>query len=796
MSEDQIKIEINGQSLPARKGQMVIEVADDAGIYIPRFCYHKKLSIAANCRMCLVDVEKAPKPVPACATPVMDGMKVRTKSDLAREAQKGVMEFLLINHPLDCPVCDQGGECELQDLALTYGGDVSRYTEAKRVVFDYNIGPLVSTDMTRCIHCTRCVRFGEEVAGLRELGATGRGETTRIGTYVKKAMVSELSGNVIDLCPVGALNNKPYRFGARTWELVQHAAVSPHDCVGSNLYLHTLRGELKRAVPRENEDLNETWLADRDRFSCHAVYSDQRITSPQVKQQGKWRQVSWEDALHAVTESLKTVIDASSTDELGALISPNATVEEHFLFQKLVRGLGSQNIDHRLQQYDFSLDQQAPVFPALGMTLAELEQVDAALLVGSNVRKEQPLASHRLRKAALNGAKIMFANHRSYASNYDVDESLVAAPNELVDELLGVVGALAASTGKAVPLGLGDAVAQAEVKDQHKQIAQKLIDAERAVVLLGSQASISPYYGALQSLSYCIAELSGVRWGELSSGANAAGAWLAGSVPHRSAAGVVADKPGLNAKAMYQSPRKAYLLFNVEPELEAWDSADAMRAMDNAACVIAFSSFDSTALRQYADIILPLSTFAETSGTYVNAQGDWQSFAGATKPFGDARPGWKILRVLGNQFDLDGFDYQSSEEVLHAIQQQCADIATSRVLGKPETLRNGFAAADAALQRLSDIPIYATDALVRRSEPLQQTADGMQADAVLLSKATASKHGLLDAEAVMVNQGGNSIELPLRVEDSIPDGCVWIGLGTPGIEGLGPAFGPVEVSPA
>ena len=796
MSEDQITIEINGQSLPARKGQMVIEVADDAGIYIPRFCYHKKLSIAANCRMCLVDVEKAPKPLPACATPVMDGMKVQTKSEMATDAQKGVMEFLLINHPLDCPVCDQGGECELQDLALTYGGDVSRYTEVKRVVFNQNIGPLVSTDMTRCIHCTRCVRFGDEVAGLRELGATGRGEETQIGTYVKKAMVSELSGNIIDICPVGALNNKPYRFGARTWELAQHATVSPHDCVGSNLYLHTLRGEVKRAVPQENETINETWLADRDRFSCHALYSDERITEPQIKEQGKWRTASWEEALAATHTALQKIVDTSGADDIAALISPNATVEEHFLMQKLMRALGSHNIDHRLQQYDFSLDQQAPVFPVLGVKLAELEHVDAALLIASNMRKEQPLASHRLRKAALNGAKIMLANHRGYASNYDIDESLIASPNQLVDDLSAITNALALATNKPVPLGLGEEVSKATVNEQHKRIAEKLINAQQGAVLLGSQASLSPYYAALQSLSFCIAELANASWSELTAGANAAGAWLAGTVPHRLTAGVSVSQPGLSARAMLESPRKAYLLFNVEPELEAWDTAKATSSLEAANTVIVCSAFDSPTLRQYADVILPLATFAETSGTFVNAEGCWQSFAGATKPLGEARPGWKILRVLGNQFDLPEFEYQSSEEVSAAVRQQCADVVSNRVLGKPKSLRNGFSESDATLQRISDVPIYATDALVRRSEPLQKTADGMNADAVLLNKVTASQHDLAAAETVIVNQGGNSIELPLRIEGTIPDGFVWIGLGVPGIEGLGPVFGPVKVSPA
>lgn len=796
MTDDQITIEIDGQSLPARKGQMVIEVADQAGIYIPRFCYHKKLSIAANCRMCLVDVEKAPKPLPACATPVMNGMKVRTRSDAACEAQKSVMEFLLINHPLDCPVCDQGGECELQDIALTYGSDVSRYTEAKRVVLDQNIGPLVSMDMTRCIHCTRCVRFGEEIAGLRELGATGRGEDMRIGTYVKHAMVSELSGNVIDVCPVGALNNKPYRFSARTWELVQHAAVGAHDCAGSNLYLHTLRGEVKRAVPRENEAINETWLADRDRYSCHALNSDRRVAAPQLKRKGQWQTVSWDEAFAEVSQRISETQRSAGSDAIGALISSSATLEEQYLLQKLMRALGSNHIDHRLQQYDFSLDQHMPIMPGLGVKIADLEKLHAALFIGSNVRKEQPIIGHRVRKAALAGAKIMFANHRRYELNYDADEYLLNSPEKLVTDLCAIVHALATVTNKTAPLGLAQRVAKQKIDPEHQRIATNLLQAEQAVVALGSQASMSPCYGELLALSYAIAELSGATWGMLSQGANAAGAWLAGAVPHRGTAGIDASEPGLTARAMLADPRKTYLLFGIEPELEAWDSANALQALQKAETVIACTSFDSPSMREYADIILPIAAMSETSGTYINTEGCWQSFNGAAKPFAEARPGWKVLRVLANCLDLPDFEYNSSEEICRTVAASCADIAVKQTIAGSNLPPNGYAQAEASLQRISDIPIYATDMLTRNSEPLQQTTDGDQANVVYIAPKTAEIYRVSAADTVLVKQVDKSIEMALRISNDIPEGCVWVGLGVQGTEGLGPAFGAIEVLPA
>jgi len=448
-----VKVEINGIEVEAREGSMVIEAADQAGIAIPRFCYHKKLSIAANCRMCLVEVERAPKPLPACATPVTEGMKVYTDSPKAIAAQKGVMEFLLINHPLDCPICDQGGECELQDLAMGYGGDVSRYSEAKRVVKDKNIGPLIATDLTRCIHCTRCVRFGAEIAGVREMGATGRGEHTTIGTYIEKSVSSEMSGNVIDLCPVGALTSKPFRFHARAWEMTQHASVAPHDGLGSNIYLHTRRGKVMRVVPRDNESINECWLSDRDRFSYLGLDSDDRLTAPMIKEDGAWRTASWEEALEAAARNLSEVAGGNA-DQLGVLVNPSATLEELFLTQKLARGLGCNNIDHRLRQSDFRDDEQAPLYPSLGVSLSELEEQEAVLLVGSNIRKEQPIAAHRLRKAALYGAAVHVVNPIAFDFHFELSQQRIAAPAQMVGELAAVAKAAGELSGTATPRGL------------------------------------------------------------------------------------------------------------------------------------------------------------------------------------------------------------------------------------------------------------------------------------------------------------------------------------------------------
>ncbi|MDX1656839.1 MAG: NADH-quinone oxidoreductase subunit NuoG, partial [Candidatus Competibacteraceae bacterium] len=544
MSEDLVKIEVNGRQLEAPKGRMLIEVTDQAGITVPRFCYHKKLSVAANCRMCLVEVEKAPKPLPACATPVMDGMKVHTQSPKAIAAQKATMEFLLINHPLDCPICDQGGECELQDVAMGYGSGVSQFTEGKRVVKDKDIGPLIKTEMTRCIHCTRCVRFGEEIAGLRELGATGRGEDMQIGTYIEKSLISELSGNVIDLCPVGALTSKPARYEGRSWEYYQYAGVAPHDSVGSNIFLHVLRNRVMRVVPRENEAINETWIADRDRFSYQGLYSDDRALTPMVRRSKTLENADWEEALEAAAKGLQGVINHHGPEQVGVMISPNATLEEIYLLQKLARGLGITAIDHRLRQADFSDQQQAPAYPWLGMGIADLEQLNGVLLVGANPRLEQPLFGHRLRKAALAGATISLINPRSYQFTFPVAGEIVTGPAGMVAALGAVAVAVAESSGQPLPEALRPLAGA--VEDDHRDMAQSLLQGRNRALLLGNLATSHPALAQLRALGVFIARISGATLGYLPEAANAVGGWLAGALPHRQAGGKAA-KGGFNA---------------------------------------------------------------------------------------------------------------------------------------------------------------------------------------------------------------------------------------------------------
>ncbi|MGD8583591.1 MAG: NADH-quinone oxidoreductase subunit NuoG, partial [Gammaproteobacteria bacterium] len=606
MSEEFVTITVDGQELQAPKGAMLIEVTDKANIKIPRFCYHEKLAVAANCRMCLVEVEKAPKPLPACATPVMDGMVVYTRSDYAREAQKSVMEFLLINHPLDCPICDQGGECELQDVAMGYGQDVSEYVEGKRVVFDKNIGPLIATELTRCIHCTRCVRFGREIAGIRELGMTGRGEYALISTFLEKSVDSEMSGNVIDICPVGALTAKPSRFAARAWELVQHPAVAPHDCIGSNIYVHTLRGDVIRVVPRDNEAVNEVWISDRDRFSYEGLESDDRLTSPMIRADGEWVEADWNEALQIAAAEIRRALEVSNDDEndnseavnpssrLAALVSPSSTLEEMYLLQKIMRSLGSGSIDHRLRQCDFSDQDYAPVIPWLGQDIENLENIDAALLIGSNPRKEQPIANHRLRKAVVNNnAQVSFINARAFECNYPVANNIAIAQQQLPHELAAIAAAAFTATGASVPSHISAVVSKAVPGEQHRIIVQQLQQGENSTVLLGNQAAMHPAFAALRALAEAIAAQTDSVFGYLSDGANSAGAWLAGAVPHRGPCNDAEAVKGMGIAEWGNSSPASAILVNVEPEHDVAQSQQVTKALNSASSVIAVTAFKS-----------------------------------------------------------------------------------------------------------------------------------------------------------------------------------------------------------
>ncbi|WP_374320580.1 NADH-quinone oxidoreductase subunit NuoG [Aquabacterium sp.] len=770
-----VEIEIDGQKVQVQEGSMVMHAAEQAGTYIPHFCYHKKLSIAANCRMCLVDIEKAPKPMPACATPVTQGMIVRTKSDKAIKAQQGVMEFLLINHPLDCPICDQGGECQLQDLAVGYGGGASRYKEEKRVVMPKNVGPLISMEeMSRCIQCTRCVRFGQEIAGVMELGMVHRGEHSEIMTFVGHSVDSELSGNMIDICPVGALTSKPFRYNARTWELSRRKSVSPHDSTGANLIVQVKNGQVLRVVPLENEAVNECWLADRDRFSYEALNSDQRLTKPMLKQGGEWREVDWTTALEYVANGLKGVKNDHGAASIGALGTEHSTVEELYLLAELMRGLGSDNVDTRLRQVDFAAGEGARW---LGMPVASLSSLDRVLVVGSFLRKDHPLFASRLRQAQKHGAKISAIGGVADDWLMPLAQRVTVAPSAWAQTLADVAVAVAAQTGAVAPCN-------GQASDAAQAIAASLLSGERKAILLGNAAVAHPQASTLQALAQWIAEQTGATVGFLTESANTVGAQLVGAQPKQG---------GLNAAQMLNGKSlKAVVLLNVEPELDAANPAAARAAVDGAEMVVALSAFKTMAL-EYADVILPIAPFAETSGTFVNAEGRVQSFHGVTKPQGDARPAWKVLRVLGSMLGVAGFDFETSEEV------------KARALGDlaalPAKLSNRTNAAivvtgsTGGLERLADVPIYSADALVRRSPALQATADA-KAPVASLSQALWSELGLTEGAQVKVSQDDAAVVLPAALDASLPANVVRVPTGHVLTSKLGAQFGAIRVEKA
>lgn len=788
MTTSTIEIEIDGKKLDVEPGSMVIEAADNAGIPIPRFCYHKKLSIAANCRMCLVEVEKVGKPLPACATPVTAGMKVFTNSEKARLAQRGVMEFLLINHPLDCPICDQGGECELQDVSLEYGKDISRYTEGKRSVADEDIGPLVATEMTRCIQCTRCVRFGEEIAGVRELGAIGRGEHLWIGTYIKHSLSSEIAANIIDLCPVGALTSKPFRFTARAWELTQQRSVAPHDCLGSNVFIHSRRQEVMRVVPRENEKINETWLSDRDRFSYLGINHPDRLLKPRMKMDGVWQDVEWEIALRAVVAKISTVLNSHGPEQLATFAFPSSTLEEFYLLQKLTRALGSNNIDHRLHQSDFSDQEHVDLAPGfVDINVADIEDQDNIVIIGSNLQHEQPLAAVRVRKAVSQGAQLYSINPIDFELTCPVNENVVIHPAQLVNYVAGIIIEVAELTGKNLPKYATFFRSSAHKTSASKAMAERLINSENNIILLGELAQNFPNAATLRKLCHSLSELIAIKVVDLTFGANSAGAWIAGAVPHRKEKGLKLHKSGLNTLEALQQKLKAYLLFGIEPDKDFAHSALALSALSEADAVIAFTAFTTPALLEHADILLPIATFTETSGTFINVEGDWQTFVGAVPPKGEARPGWKVLRVLANFFDLEGFEHSSSELVHDELKSAAEYRLTERVEHEASEYKH-----NEALTRITVWPIYQIDSLTRRAEALQQTPINEMAQAHI-NKSLARKLGLQEEDMVFVKQDHHKVKLPINIDNRIPDDCVYVPAGFAETATLGAPFGAISL---
>jgi NADH-quinone oxidoreductase subunit G len=780
-----LEIEIDGVKLEVEKGSTVLDATNQLGVYVPHFCYHKKLSIAANCRMCLVEVEKAPKPLPACATPVTDGMRVFTQSKSAKQAQNAVMEFLLINHPLDCPICDQGGECQLQDLAVGYGGSQSRYQEAKRVVSNKQLGPLIATDMTRCIHCTRCVRFGQEVGGDMELGLGYRGEHAEIMPFIERTVDSELSGNMIDLCPVGALTSKPFRFSARTWELTRRASISPHCGLGSNLQVQVKLNRVVRVLPRENDAVNECWLSDKDRFSYEALNSEHRLTRPLLREGGGWREVDWPTALAAVSTGLRDVCERFGPEQLAALGSPYATLEELYLLQKLCRALGSGNVDFRTRQGDFRADKVLAGAPWLGMPVAEISSLDRLLVVGSNLRKDHPLIAQRVRRASRRLLKVSAIGCAIDDWRIPLKERLVAPPDALVEKLGDVLRALATAREVDPPANVAKLLSSSAIDPSAQAIGASLAAGRSVAVWLGNLAQHHPRGVELHALGEAIAQLVEGKFGFIGEAANSAGGYLARAVPFAT------ERTGANAREMFAAPRRGYVILHAEPELDCFDSAQAMAALRQAEFVVALSPFLHRA-QDYAHVILPVAPFTETAGSFVNCEGRVQSFSAVVQPLGDTRPAWKLLRQLGSQLQLPGFDVDDIEALRSEfIPAQLDGFFDNGLRDVPDR----FLGASSAWKRFADVGIHHADPLARRAPALQASRDGAAPVAGIHGRSLESL-GLRGGEEVRLRQGGNSCVIRCERDDGLPENCVRLPAGHSATAALGPMFGPIEVERA
>jgi len=769
-----VEIEIDGKKIEVPAGSSVLEAAHRMGTYIPHFCYHKKLSITASCRMCLVDVDKAPKPLPACATPVNAGMVVHTHSEKAVNAQKAVMEFLLINHPLDCPICDQGGECQLQDIAVGYGAGESRYQEEKRVVFHKNIGPLVSMEeMSRCIHCTRCVRFGQEIAGIMELGMLNRGEHAEITSFLGTTVDSELSGNMIDLCPVGALTSKPFRYLARTWELARRKSVSPHDGLGANLTVQVKNNTVLRVLPLENEDVNECWLSDKDRFSYEALNSTDRLTKPMVKQDNQWHETDWQTALDYIVRGLQDIQKDHGADAIAALASPHSTLEELVLLQKLMRGIGSTNVDFRLRQSDLALDRK--IKPWLGMSIAEFGQLQDVFVIGSFLRKDHPLLAARLRQAVKVGAKLSILHAADDDLLLPLAGKMIKAPSAWLSSLAEIAAAVALAKGIAAPIGF-NSIAPTDVA---RHIAESLMSGRRNGVFLGNAAAQHPQASQLHAIAEWIAQNTGAGFGYLTEAANTVGGYIAGAMPG-------------NGADIFAAPRKVYMLLNAEPELDCGNPQVATAALRQAAMVIVLSPYKHSL--DHADVLLPIAPFTETSGTFINCEGRVQSFNAVATPLQDTRPGWKVLRVLGNLLGLDGFEYETSEAVRDEITQGETNVS-ARLKNLANIPLQSASQSNVGLERLADVPIYFSDATVRRARSLQLTADAKLPKA-RMTAAQMQTLGIENGDSVRVTQGTGSVVLAALLDARLPENVVRVAAGHPSTAELGSMFGPISVEKA
>lgn len=790
-----LQIEIDGKTLEVEHGSSIIDAADKVGIAIPRFCYHKKLSVAANCRMCLVQVENFNKPLPACATPVAEGMKIFTRSKATVEAQQSVMEFLLINHPLDCPICDQGGECDLQDIAVAYGAGGSRYTEEKRVVVNKNIGPLISADMTRCIQCTRCVRFLQEVGGMQELGVVGRSEHAEITAYVDKSVNSELSGNIIDLCPVGALTNKPFRYSARSWELTRRPSIAPHDGLGSHIEVHVKDNKVMRVLPREKESINECWLSDRDRFSYEGLNSPDRLKVPMIKHNGAWVETDWKTALEFAAGQLKDITNQHGGDALGVLVSPNSTMEEGYLAKKLAEGLNCGNIDYRLRQTDFRLDGKRLGTPWMGCNIQEIEELDRILLIGSNLRNEHPLLAQRFRVAVQNGAELSIVSPLDNNPLMDIAHKVIVRPNDMVNVLGQILKAMSGlqRLSLCLPPALTNLLEEIKVRPNTQAMAESLaghgktydLIAPKVGIFIGNMALSDPRFTELYSMAEAIGGISGAKGGILPAAANSTGMHMIGVMPNGT---------GMHARAMLEIPRKAYLLLNIEPELDCQHAALAKAAMEKAECVVALTSFKSQAL-EYADILLPIAPFTETSGTYMSMEGRVQSFAAAVKPLGECRPAWKVLRVLANTLGLQGFDFETSEEVKDQLfegEKPSTVVWRSLNNNLKELVEIQVNIKHDGLQRIGEVPQNESDPIVRRAASLQKTKYNIRPMARMRAEQMAAL-GLVEGDIVLAKQDKGSAVLKVKLDNHVAMGCVRVAASHELTTSLGDLMGDITL---
>ncbi len=740
-----IEIEIDGNVVTAQAGEMLISVTDREGISVPRFCYHKKLSVAASCRMCLVDVEGAPKPQTACSTPVNEGMKVHTQNAKVKASQKAVMEFLLVNHPLDCPICDQGGECELQDVAMTYGSDMSYFSEGKRVVVDNDIGPLIHTDMTRCIHCTRCVRFGNEIGGIAEMGGTGRGEDLKIEPFLQEGITSELSGNMIDVCPVGALTSKPFRYALRTWQMNATPSIARHDLVGSNVFAQTYKGKVRRVVAKDNDNVNETWISDRDRFSYEGLSHENRLLKPQIKLNGKWKEVQWNEALEFTVRGLANQVSDNQANEIGALASNTATLEEFYLLQKILREMGSENIDHRLDIKDL----ENSITLDSNIKLTELESIDYGLIIGSNPRLEQPMINHRLRKAVLAGADIDVVNVMPFDFNYRINSENIISPYQTAT----ILAEISKSVLKSVHAK--NYLSNVSARDSAQSIANRLLTADNSVIILGEHIINNPQAISIAKLISEIAQQTNSATLNISATSNSIAAEMANFVP---------GQGGLDANAMLAAKLKAYILLDIYPEYDFHNSVKALEAFGNNTFVVSMNSFKDKVISQCSDVMLPIASFYETSGSHVNIDGKVQSFAAAVSAPSESKPAWKVLKVLADLLKLQGFHYEDSTQITSEAVNQNRQKATDE---RPVSV---IAEAKRGIDVIYQKSPYATDVLLRHASALHATKIG-QVHLASMNKSTAEK--------LQVERGKKYLGVPVMVTESVANDCVFINARHP-----------------